>query len=103
MTMGYGCVVGATALKIRLLLTNLQRASSSNAIMIVGLALHLPAVDQNLIHGIRFLPCLRHLVTVLGDVDDDGLFPAEQEVTEGSTQHHRQTEPRVVGHEDQHQ
>lgn len=45
----------------------------------------------------------RLLVTVLSNVDDDGLFPTEQEIPKGGTQDHRQTEPRVVRHEDQHQ
>lgn len=43
------------------------------------------------------------LVAMLGHVDDDGLFPAEQEVAEGGTENNRQAEPRVVRHEDQHQ
>lgn len=43
------------------------------------------------------------LVAVLGHVDDHRLFPAEQEVPEGGTEHHGQAEPRVVRHEDQHQ
>lgn len=40
---------------------------------------------------------------MLGDVDNHRLFPAKQEVTEGGTEHHGQTQPRVVRHEDQHQ
>lgn len=42
-------------------------------------------------------------MAVLGNIDDDGLLPAEQEVAEGGSEDHRQAEPRVVRHEDQHQ
>lgn len=43
------------------------------------------------------------LVTVLSDVHDDRLLPAEQEVTGGGTNDDSQTQPHVVCHEDQHQ
>lgn len=43
------------------------------------------------------------LVAVLGHVHNYRLFPTKQEVPQGRPQDDGQTEPRVVGHEDQHQ
>lgn len=43
------------------------------------------------------------LLTMFCDVDDAILSPTEEEVTDGKTEHQRQTQPHVVRHEHQHQ
>jgi hypothetical protein len=42
-------------------------------------------------------------VAMFGDVDNDRLLPAEEEVADHRSEDDRQTEPGVVGHEDQHE
>lgn len=42
-------------------------------------------------------------MAMLGDIDDDRFLPAKQEVADHRAKDDRETKPRVVRHEDQHQ
>lgn len=42
-------------------------------------------------------------VAVLGDINDDGLLPAEEEVADCCTDHDGDAQPHVIRHEDQHE
>lgn len=41
-------------------------------------------------------------MTVLSDVDDNRLFPSEEEIADHCAENDSKAKPRVVGHEDQH-
>ena len=62
---------------------------------------------QTIIH-LKFGLCLCRcqacwLVTMFVDIDDDGAFPSEAEVSGAGTESDSETEPDVVSHEDEHE
>lgn len=42
-------------------------------------------------------------MTMFGYIDNDGFFPAKQEISAGSADDNGQTQPNVVRHKDEHQ